>query len=91
MYYYCSTKDGYILSVGLISTYDPDDNGYISEERYLELVEVFRSKPKAPNGFDYRLKEDLTWEMYELPSVEESEEATEADYQNSLREMGVRL
>lgn len=91
MYYYCSIKDGYILSVGLISAYDPNDNGYISEERYAELMEVFQNKPKAPDGYGYRLKEDLTWELYELSPEEAEDEATEADYQNALREMGVEV
>lgn len=31
------------------------------------------------------------WTDCELPTVEESEEATEADYQNALRDMGVAV
>ena len=42
MYFYCSVKDGYIMSVGMISAYNPEDKGYISEERYMELVEAFQ-------------------------------------------------
>lgn len=48
MYFYCSVKDGYIMSVGMISAYNPEDKGYISEERYMELVEAFQSKPEPP-------------------------------------------
>ena len=94
MYFYCSVKDGYIMSVGMISAYNPEDKGYISEERYMELVEAFQSKPEAPYGYGYHLKEDLTWELYELPPEEAGEEltaATEADYQDALREMGVKV
>ena len=94
MYFYCSVKDGYIMSVGMISAYNPEDKGYISEERYMELVEAFQSKPEAPDGYGYHLKEDLTWELYELPPEEAGEEltaATEADYQDALRGMGVKV
>lgn len=94
MYLYCSVKDGYIMSVGKISAYNPEDKGYIREERYTELVEAFQSKPEAPDGYGYHLKEDLTWELYELPPEEAREEltaATEADYQDALREMGVKV
>lgn len=76
MYFYCSAKDGYIMSVGMISAYNPEDKGYISEERYMELVEAFQSKPEAPDGYDYHLKEDLTWELYELHPEEAGEELT---------------
>lgn len=63
----------------------------ISEAEYISLKNVMANRPTAEPGYDYRLKEDLTWELYELPPEEDSEEATEADYQNALREMGVEV
>ena len=53
-----------------------------------------KSKPIAESGFDYRLKEDLTWELFELPVSEETPEdteATEADYINALEDLGVNF
>lgn len=58
------------------------DNGYISgigtgsggieitESEYSEILAVIRNKPTARDGYDHRLKTDLTWEEYELPHVE---------------------
>lgn len=67
MYFFCSIKDGYILSVGLVNTCVPDEIGYVSEERYTEVVNAFSEKPTAPDGYDYRLTTGLEWELYELP------------------------
>ena len=38
-----------------------------------------------------RLRTDLTWETYALPEEPIEEEATEADYQAALAQMGVNL
>lgn len=50
----------------------------ITAEEYSTILEVIKSKPTAPDGYSYRLKEDLTWELYELPVVEEELTAEEA-------------
>ena len=42
----------------------------ITKEEYDVLKETVRNRPTAPDGFDYRLREDLTWELYELPVAE---------------------
>lgn len=34
------------------------------------------NRPTAPSGFAYHLKEDLSWELYELPPVPEDDELT---------------
>lgn len=78
MYFYCSIKDGYILSAGLVSTYIPGEIGYVSEERYTEVVNAITTKPEAPDGYGYHLREDLTWELYEMPP-EEPEPLTETE------------
>ncbi len=84
--FYKKVANGYITMFG-----EGKGATEISESEYNRLKEVMHTRPDAPSGFDYRLKEDLMWELYELPPVEESEEATEADYQAALREMGVEV
>lgn len=84
---FITKKDGYIVAFGKEETEK-------ATEEYNRLTEVMQSKPIAEIGYDYRLKEDLTWELYELPIIEEEpteDEATEEDYQNALTELGVDL
>ena len=65
MRYYKTTNNGYIISIG---------TGFggteITEQEYAEILAVIRNKPTARDGYDYRLKTDLTWELVELPPVE---------------------
>lgn len=51
----------------------------ITETEYDNILQIIRSKPTAPDGYDYRLTEDLEWELYELPIsiFEDSEIAVE--------------
>ena len=64
----------------------------IPEEEYRRIRAVLLNAPTAPPGYTYRLREDLIWELCELPeSPETDDEATEDDYQNALREMGCVL
>lgn len=56
-------------------------NGYIiavevNHPLYAQFVDAYLNKPTAPEGFDYRLKADLTWELYELPPVPDDDELT---------------
>jgi hypothetical protein len=66
--YYKIITDGYIMVVGT-------GNGGISitKEEYESLISHIHNRPEAEEGYDYRLKEDLTWELYELPIVPEEE------------------
>ena len=50
----------------------------INNERYSEIVNALSFIPIAPDGYGYRLKADLTWELYELPVVEEELTSEEA-------------
>lgn len=62
----------------------------ITGEKYDEILNMIRNKPTAPDGYEYRLTNDLEWELYELPAEEqEDEEATGEDYQAALAELGV--
>lgn len=64
--YYKIITDGYIMVVGT-------GNGGISitKEEYESLISHIHNRPEAEEGYGYRLKEDLTWELYELPIVED--------------------
>jgi hypothetical protein len=70
MKHYKNINNGYITSIstgaGQIE---------ITKQEYNKILEVIRNKPIiAENGYDYKLKEDLTWELYELPIIEYDEE-----------------
>lgn len=68
MKYFKNISDGYIMSLttGL-------GGKEITAEEYQTIKEVIKAIPTAPDGHAYRLKTDLTWELYELPVVEEAE------------------
>lgn len=66
------------------------DKTEITAEQYDEILTMLRNRPTAPEGYGYRLTDDLQWELYELPPAEEVEEdATEEDYLAALAELGV--
>ena len=73
MRYFKTIIDGYItcISTGC-------GGAEITAEEYSTILEVIKSAPTAPDGYGYRLKADLTWELYELPVVEEELTAEEA-------------
>lgn len=64
----------------------------ITEAEYNHILGILRNKPTAPSGYDYRLTEELEWELYEIiADPEEDEEVTTEDYLNALQEMGVNV
>ena len=68
MRHYKFIENGYILAIG------KGVGGIeITEEEYNSLLAHIHNRPEAEEGYGYRLKEDLTWELYELPIVEETE------------------
>jgi hypothetical protein len=69
MRHYKIIENGYITAIG--KGYDGIE---ITEAEYNELLELIRNKPTAEVGFDYRLKEDLTWELVEVPEVEPTDD-----------------
>ena len=86
MFYRVNKEDGYIHGVvqGVNS-----ENSNITEEEYNHIKGILENAPSAPDGFYYRLKENLEWELCELPSIEAT--ATEADYQSALESLGVKF
>ena len=73
--------------------YEKSGCAEISKEQYDSLISAIEKFDLvAPEGKYYRLEVDGTWALYDLPIVETiAEEATEADYQTALAEMGVDL
>ena len=52
----------------------------ISEDEYNKILSVIRAKPPRVGTTDFHLREDLTWEEYEIPEVEpDSEEEVDAE------------
>ena len=68
MRYYKLIENGYLIAIGT-----GVGGVEIAEEEYNSLLNHIQSCPEAPEGYGYRLKEDLTWELYELPIVPEEE------------------
>ncbi len=75
MRYYKSIKNGYLLTIGTGAGYEE-----ITKEEYESILSVIRSCPTAESGFEYRLKADLTWELYELPPVEDEQISADEFY-----------
>lgn len=61
MKYYKHIDNGYIVAVGTGGMGDE-----ITESEYNEILSVIHNKPKATDTTDYLLREDLTWEAYEI-------------------------
>lgn len=60
--------NGHVVSIGT-----GNSGTEITETEYNNLLEIIRNKPKAESGYDYLLKEDLTWELYALPEAPEEQ------------------
>ena len=50
------------------------DGVEIIEAEYQEIMNIIRNKPIAPEGFDYRLTNELTWELFEIEYIEDETE-----------------
>lgn len=73
MRYYKKVSDGYIQAIG--TGYGGEE---ISKVEYESIMSILKAVEHSHDK-GYRLKEDLTWEEYELPKVEETEEISEAE------------
>lgn len=69
MHCYKITRDGYILAVG-----EGYDGTEIPREEYDTILAAIQAKPEAAPGYDYLLKEDMSWELTERPEVEAPDE-----------------
>jgi hypothetical protein len=62
MKYFKNILDGYIVSVSTIQ-----GQTEITEEEYNEILAIIKTMPIAKEGYGYRLREDLMWELIEIP------------------------
>lgn len=67
--YIKTIEDGYIAGIATNAC-----GTEITREEYETLMAIIHNVPAAPDGYGYRLREDMTWEMYELPIIEEEHE-----------------
>lgn len=72
MRYYKNVEDTYILAIGT-----GVGGEEITQKEYENILSVIRNRPTAETGYDYRLHTDLTWELVEVPVVEEAKEILE--------------
>lgn len=68
MKYTKQAENGYITFVGENSAGEA-----ITADEYNAILEVIHAKPVAPDGYDYLLRTDLTWELCEVVDVEPEE------------------
>ena len=73
MRYFKNVINGYFLSIGTGVGCEE-----ITKEEYENIREIIKNRPIA-EGKGYKLKEDLTWEEYDIEIVE-TFEPTETDY-----------
>lgn len=70
MIYFVKKSNGYIVSYGTASD---SINEEITKEEYEAIQTAVAEKPYS-EGKGYRLKEDLTWEEYDLPVPSDDDE-----------------
>lgn len=67
----------YIVEDGFIAASGEDDSTAPDMPRAAEAAELLRHYPTPPEGYSYRLREDMTWALIALPDEEsEGEEHT---------------
>lgn len=74
MRFYKQIENGYIVAIGA-----GPGNEEITKEEHGEILSLIKSKPTAEAGYGYRLKEDLTWELVEVPVVETEDDEISGD------------
>ena len=72
--YYKQILNGYILCVG-----KNIGGEEITESEYNEILQVIGNKPQKTDTADYRLKEDLTWEEYEVEPPDQDPELDDSE------------
>jgi hypothetical protein len=76
MTFYKNVVDGYIQLVGASSG---EIANQITEDEYNEILAVIQNKPARTETTDFRLKEDLTWEAYQIDPPDPDPELDEAE------------
>lgn len=68
MYFVQYGKKNHIIAIGT-----GQGGTEITEAEYNNIMSIIQARPQA-EGKDYKLKSDLTWEEYDLPVVEVSDD-----------------
>ena len=79
MRYYQIVQDGYIVAFGV----GPGGEA-IAKERYDALRALLAEKPAREGTTDHRLREDLTWEPYEVEPTPDPDPEDEVDAAEAL-------
>ena len=66
--YYKNVVDGYITSVSTGA-----GQTEITKDEYEYILTAIQSRPTPEPGFDYRLREDMSWELVERPIDDDPE------------------
>lgn len=74
MKFYKQITGGYIVAIG---TAEGAVAGEITQAEYEQLEAMIAECPAAPEGKYYRLKADLTWELYDMPHYETPKQYTQ--------------
>ena len=80
-HYYKIINDGIIVAVG-----EGYNEPQISKEEYSKILSTIKTAPIASDGFTYRLREDLTWELSAVTTDEVYEEAIDLESKNFVYE-----
>lgn len=62
MRYYKNVETDHITAIGI-----GPGGTEITQEEYNNIMSIIRNRPVPEEGCDYKLKIDLTWELYKLP------------------------
>lgn len=73
MRYYKIVSEDYVTAIGT-----GPGGTELTEAQYNEILAIIRSHPQE-EGKGYRLREDLTWEEYDLPEETEPEDEEISD------------
>lgn len=74
MRHYKQIQNGYIVCIGTGSGGEE-----ITQEEYDSMMAHIQARPTPEDGYDYRLKEDLSWELYQLPTVDDDVEISDSE------------
>lgn len=73
MKYFKKMENGYIVSIMTGKSGDVE----ITQEEYNDILNAIRNRPIPEAGYDYNLREDLTWELVKRPIYEDPELSAE--------------
>ena len=67
MRYYKILELGYVVAIGK----GRKGGVEIDETEYSRILNILHDRPAAPDGYMYRLTDELEWELHEQPAEEE--------------------